>query len=153
MVQQNFNFRFQCPCYKPGTHAQYKIRWSMLRLGLRASLGPAIRIFLKSFATENSLKPNHNFNNNNYYSIITNFYHFLHFFFLNFFLFSLFFFSSQPSELSTQNPQPTILGGDSRLRESKGTYNGRSNPEVAGSIPTEVKRFFLCLVWFPDSLY
>ena len=29
----------------------------------------------------------------------------------------------------------------------------RSNPEVVGSIPTEVKRFFLYLVWFPDSLY
>ena len=29
----------------------------------------------------------------------------------------------------------------------------RSNPEVVGSIPTEVKRFFLCLVWFPVSLY
>ena len=24
---------------------------------------------------------------------------------------------------------------------------------VVGSIPTEVKRFFLYLVWFPDSLY
>ena len=33
------------------------------------------------------------------------------------------------------------------------TSNGRSNPEVVGSIPTEVKRFFLYLVWFPDSLY
>ena len=33
------------------------------------------------------------------------------------------------------------------------TENGRSNPEVVGSIPTEVKRFFLYLVWFPDSLY
>ena len=42
VVQQNFNIRFQCPCYKPGAHAQYTIRWSMLRLGLRASLGPAI---------------------------------------------------------------------------------------------------------------
>ena len=31
--------------------------------------------------------------------------------------------------------------------------NGRSNPEVVGSIPTEVKKFFLYLVWFPDSLY
>ena len=31
--------------------------------------------------------------------------------------------------------------------------DGRSNPEVVGSIPTEVKRFFLCLVWFPVSLY
>ena len=31
--------------------------------------------------------------------------------------------------------------------------NGRSNPEVVGSIPTEVKRFFLYLVSFPDSLY
>ena len=43
VVQQNFNFRFQCPCYKHGAHAQYTIRWSMLRLGLRASLGPAIK--------------------------------------------------------------------------------------------------------------
>ena len=25
--------------------------------------------------------------------------------------------------------------------------------EVVGSIPTEVKRVFLYLVWFPDSLY
>ena len=33
------------------------------------------------------------------------------------------------------------------------TNNGRSNPEVVGSIPTEVKRFFLYLVWLPDSLY
>ena len=31
--------------------------------------------------------------------------------------------------------------------------DGRSNPEVVGSIPTEVKRFFLYLVWLPDSLY
>ena len=31
--------------------------------------------------------------------------------------------------------------------------DGRSNPEVVGSIPTEVKTFFLCLVWFPVSLY
>ena len=29
--------------------------------------------------------------------------------------------------------------------------NVRSNPEVVGSIPTEVKRFFLYLVWLPDS--
>ena len=28
-----------------------------------------------------------------------------------------------------------------------------SNPEVVGSIPTEVERIFLYLVWFPDSLY
>ena len=28
-----------------------------------------------------------------------------------------------------------------------------SNPEVLGLIPTEVKRFFLYLVWFPESLY
>ena len=27
--------------------------------------------------------------------------------------------------------------------------NDRSNPEVEGSIPTEVKRFFLYLVLFP----
>ena len=32
-------------------------------------------------------------------------------------------------------------------------FNGRSNPEVVGSIPPEVKRFFLYLVWFLDSLY
>ena len=33
--------------------------------------------------------------------------------------------------------------------------NGRSNPEVVGSIPTEVKIIFslIYLVWFPDSLY
>ena len=31
--------------------------------------------------------------------------------------------------------------------------NRRSNPEVVGSIPTEVKIFFLYLVWFLDSLY
>ena len=31
--------------------------------------------------------------------------------------------------------------------------NGRSNPEVVGSIPTGDKRFFLCLVWFPVSHY
>ena len=30
---------------------------------------------------------------------------------------------------------------------------GRSIPEVVGSIPTEVKRFFLCLLWFHVSLY
>ena len=29
--------------------------------------------------------------------------------------------------------------------------DGRSNPEVVGSIPTEVKIFFLYLVWLPDS--
>ena len=43
------------------------------------------------------------------------------------------------------------LGGESRRRESKGTYqkvvlsrqsNERSNTEVVGSIPTEVKRIF-----------
>ena len=37
----------------------------------------------------------------------------------------------------------------SRLVDSE----SRSNPEVVGSIPTEVKRFFLYFVWFPDSLY
>ena len=53
------------------------------------------------------------------------------------------------------------LGGKSRRKQSKGTYewvrvhyeiNGRSNSEVVGSIPTEAKRLFLYLVWFPDSL-
>ena len=29
----------------------------------------------------------------------------------------------------------------------------RSTITLVGSIPTEVKRFFLYLVWFPDSLY
>jgi len=38
------------------------------------------------------------------------------------------------------------------LRSTKSTSNGRSNPEVVGSIPTEVKRFFLYLLWFRDSL-
>ena len=37
------------------------------------------------------------------------------------------------------------LDGESRRRESMGTNEC--------SIPTEVKRFFLCLVWFPVSLY
>ena len=36
---------------------------------------------------------------------------------------------------------------------NRGTENSRSIAEVVGSIPTEVKRFFLCLVWFPVSLY
>ena len=31
--------------------------------------------------------------------------------------------------------------------------NGRFNQVVVGSIPTEVKIFFLYLVWFQDSLY
>ena len=39
-----------------------------------------------------------------------------------------------------------------RPRSSVGR-DGRSNPEVVGSIPTEVKRFFLYLVWFPDPVY
>ena len=30
---------------------------------------------------------------------------------------------------------------------------GRTDPEVVGSIPTEVKRVFLYLLWFPDRLY
>ena len=36
---------------------------------------------------------------------------------------------------------------------SVGRVTEDSNPEVVGSIPNEVKRFFLCLVWFPVSLY
>ena len=32
--------------------------------------------------------------------------------------------------------------------------NNHINKDIwVGSIPTEVKRFFLYLVWFPDSLY
>ena len=34
----------------------------------------------------------------------------------------------------------------------KGEFRDWTNPEVVGSIPTEVKRFFLYLAWFPDSL-
>ena len=45
---------------------------------------------------------------------------------------------------------PDLLCPTSKLSRQS---NGRSNPEVVGSIPTEVKRFFLYLVWFPDSLY
>ena len=44
-----------------------------------------------------------------------------------------------------QRKSGTILEGELRRRESKGTYeccNGRSNPEVVGSIPIEVKDFF-----------
>ena len=29
----------------------------------------------------------------------------------------------------------------------------KGNSEMAYSVPTEVKRFFLYLMWFPDSLY
>ena len=39
------------------------------------------------------------------------------------------------------------------LKPTNNPQGGRSNPEVVGSISTEVKRFFLCLVWFPVSLY
>ena len=38
------------------------------------------------------------------------------------------------------------------MKESRQS-KGRSDPEVVGSIPTEVKRIFLYLVWFPDFLY
>ena len=48
--------------------------------------------------------------------------------------------------LTSVGIEPTTSG---RSRQS----NGRSNPEVVGSIPTEVKRFFLYLVWCPDSPY
>ena len=37
--------------------------------------------------------------------------------------------------------------------EYKYISNGRSNSEVVGLIPTEIKIIFLYLVWFPDSLY
>ena len=53
--------------------------------------------------------------------------------------------------------------GTTRGKEIKKSFNlggnqthdlrNRSIPEVVGLIPTEVKRFFLCLVWFPVSLY
>ena len=46
---------------------------------------------------------------------------------------------------------PTELRG--RTEKLSRQSNGRSNPEVVGSIPTEVKRIFLYLVWFTDSLY
>ena len=49
------------------------------------------------------------------------------------------------------------LGGyrthDLRIRSTVTPLLSVTNPEVVGSIPTEVKRFFLYLVWFPDSLY
>ena len=51
--------------------------------------------------------------------------------------------------LPTELQGRTKKVGDDFSRQS----NGRSNPEVVGSIPTEVNRFFLCLVWFPVSLY
>ena len=37
-------FQFLVSCYKRGAHAQYPIRWSLSRLGLRASRGPAISV-------------------------------------------------------------------------------------------------------------
>ena len=51
------------------------------------------------------------------------------------------------------NVVPRSTGNtNSGTRELTRQNNGRSIPEVVGSIPTEVKRFFLCLVWFPVSL-
>ena len=50
------------------------------------------------------------------------------------------------SRINTANPKDLLYSRLPRL-------SFRSNLEVVGSIPTEVKRFFLCLVWFPDSLY
>ena len=49
----------------------------------------------------------------------------------------------------SSHPSPRRMSKEPLSRR----VNGRSNPEVVGSIPTEVKRFFLCLVWFPVSLY
>ena len=49
------------------------------------------------------------------------------------------------------------LGGyrthDLRIRSTVTPLLFVTNPEVVGSIPNEVKIFFLYLVWFPDSLY
>ena len=39
------------------------------------------------------------------------------------------------------------------LTESNPVAQSAEYPEVVGSIPIEVKIFFLYLVWFPDSLY
>ena len=59
--------------------------------------------------------------------------------------------------LTSVGIEPTASGLDllvtNRGRSVSNGSNGRSNPEVVGSIPTEVKRFFLYLAWFPDSLY
>ena len=44
-------------------------------------------------------------------------------------------------------------GGNQGNSQLSRQSNGRSNPEVLGSIPAEVIRFFLYLMQFPDSLY
>ena len=50
-----------------------------------------------------------------------------------------------PTELRGQTEKVgDDLGGERQRRESKGTYE---------CCAPEVKRFFLYLVWFPDSLY
>ena len=53
--------------------------------------------------------------------------------------------------LTSVGIKPTTSGLDlpSLCRLLSRQSDGKSNPEVVGSIPTEVKRFFLCLVWFP----
>ena len=55
-------------------------------------------------------------------------------------------------DLRIRSPLLCRLSYEAGQRKS-GTSNGRSNPEVMGSIPTDVKRFFIYLMWFPDSLY
>lgn len=42
------------------------------------------------------------------------------------------------------------LSPSNLVAQSEG--NGGSDSKVLGSIPKKVKRFFLYLVWFPDSL-
>ena len=46
-------------------------------------------------------------------------------------------------DLMTPTKVTTVENGKKPVYQNKATY----------SIPTEVKRFFLCLVWFPVSLY
>ena len=42
VAEHIFNFRFQRPCYNRGPHPKYSIRWSLSRLELQASRGPAV---------------------------------------------------------------------------------------------------------------
>ena len=40
-----------------------------------------------------------------------------------------------------------------KMTKCLNTFVAHCSPEVVDSIPTEIKRFFLYLVWFPDSPY
>ena len=57
------------------------------------------------------------------------------------------------NQVTTRGKEKIFDLGGNRTHDLRIRSTGRSNPEVVGSIPTEVKDFFLYLVWLPNSLY